>query len=59
MITEDVCIKKVIKVIDSMTCILHIDTTKRYMDLYFKHYGNRDKRVIEIYFKRKVKELKA
>jgi len=29
------------------------------MDLYFKHYGNRNKVIVELYFKRKVKELKG
>jgi hypothetical protein len=52
-------VKKLIKVIESMTSILHIDATKRYMDLYFKQYGTRNKVIVELYFKRKVKELKG
>jgi hypothetical protein len=57
-ITEVHLVKKLISVIESMTSILHIDATKRYIDLYFKQYGNKNKVIVELYFNRKVKELR-
>lgn len=57
-ITEIHLVKKLIKVIESMTSILHIDGTQRYMDLYFKQYGTRNKVIVELYFKKKVKDIK-
>ena len=57
-LTEVHLVKKLLAVIESMTSILHIDATKRYIDLYFKHYGNKNKVIVELYFNQKVKELK-
>jgi hypothetical protein len=58
-ITEVHLVKKLLAVIESMTSILHIDATNRYIDLYFKHYGNKNKVIVDLYFKQKVKQLKG
>lgn len=50
--------KKLLKVIESTTKLDHIDGTRRYIDLYYKKYGNLNKGIVELYFKKKVKDIK-
>ena len=51
-------IKKLLKVIESTTKLDHIEGTRRYIDLYYKQYGNVNKGIIELYFKKQVKSIK-
>ena len=50
--------KKLLKVINSMSNILQIDATRKYIDLYYKQFGEARKDVIEYYFRNKKKNLK-
>jgi hypothetical protein len=50
--------KKLLKVINSMSNILQIDATRKYIDLYYKQFGEARKDVIEYYFRNKKKGLK-
>jgi len=50
--------KKLLKVIESTTKLNHIDGTRRYIDLYYKQYGNLNRGIIELYFKKQVKSIK-
>lgn len=43
--------RKLIKVIDSMTDREHIKAVRNYIDLYYKMHGTQNKGLIEIYFK--------
>ena len=49
--TLELVMKKLIKVIDSMTSREHIKAVRNYIDLYYKMYGTQNKGLIEIYFK--------
>lgn len=50
--------KKVLKVIKSMENREQIQATRRYIDLWYKKYGDNHKGLIEIYFKSKSNEVK-
>ena len=50
--------KKLLKVINSMSNILQIDATRKYIDSYYKQFGETRKDVIEYYFRNKKKNLK-
>ena len=54
---EDV-LDKLLKVINSMTSRDHIDGTRRYIDLYYKKFGQKHRSFVEVYFKSKIKILK-
>ena len=54
----EIMITKMFKVIDSMSSRDHINGTRRYIDLYYKQFGEKHKSVIEIYFKTRVKLVK-
>ena len=49
--------KKLLKVINSMSNTLQIDATRKYIDLYYKKFGETRKDVIEYYFRNKKKDL--
>ena len=49
--------KKLLKVINSMSNILQIDATRKYIDLYYKQFGETRKDVIEYYFRNKKKKF--
>ena len=50
--------KKVLRVIKSMSNREHIPATRKYIDLWYKSKGENHKNLIEIYFKSKSKEVK-
>lgn len=50
--------KKLLKVIESTTKIRHIDGTRRYIELYYKQYGEVNKGIIELYFKKQLNLIK-
>ena len=50
--------KKLIAVINSMNSILQIDATRKYIDLYYKKFGESKKDFIEYYFRNKLRFLK-
>jgi hypothetical protein len=50
--------KKLLKVIESTTKLDHIEGTRRYIDLYYKQYGELNKGIIELYFKKQIKLIK-
>jgi len=50
--------KKLLKVIESTTKLDHIEGTRRYIDLYYKQYGELNKGIIELYFKKQIKVIK-
>jgi len=50
--------KKLLKVINSMSNILQIDATRKYIDLYYKQFGETRKDLIEYYFRNKKKRFK-
>ena len=43
--------EKLIRVIDSMENVDHVISTRKYIDLYYKSYGTKNKGLIEIYFR--------
>ena len=49
--------KKVIAVIRSMENIIHINSVRRYVDLYYKKNGIKHQKMIEYYFKVKKRNL--
>jgi hypothetical protein len=50
--------KKLLRVIKSMKNREHIKPTRRYIDLWYKSYGERHYKIIELYFKTKSNEVK-
>lgn len=48
---------KVFKVIQSMSKREHINTTRKYINLWYRNYGTENKQFIELYFKSKSKEI--
>lgn len=50
--------KKVLRVIKSMNNREQIQATRRYIDLWYRAYGENHKNLIEIYFKSKSNEVK-
>jgi len=50
--------KKVLRVIKSMSNREHIPATRKYIDLWYKSKGENHKNLIEIYFKSKSNEVK-
>ena len=50
--------KKLLKVIESTTKLNHIEGTRRYIDLYYKQYGELNKGIIELYFKKQIRVIK-
>jgi len=50
--------KKVLRVIKSMSNREHITATRKYIDLWYKSKGENHKNLIEIYFKSKSNEVK-
>jgi hypothetical protein len=49
--------KKLLKVINSMSNMLQIDATRKYIDLYYNKFGEKRKDLIEYYFRNKQKNL--
>ena len=56
MTSEDY--KKVIKVIKSIRNIVHVIPVRNYIDLYYKKNGEKQKEMIEYYFRIKKKEVR-
>ena len=50
--------KKLLRVIKSMDNREQIRATRRYIDLWYRTYGEKHKNFIEIYFKSKSNEVK-
>jgi hypothetical protein len=50
--------KKLLRVIKSMNNQEQIPATRRYIDLWYKMYGTKNKQLIEIYFKSKKNEVR-
>jgi len=50
--------KKLLKVIESMSSTRHINGTRKYIELYYQIYGTRNKSIIELYFNKTIKSLK-
>ena len=50
--------KKLLLVIKSMNSQEQIPATRRYIDLWYKMYGTKNKELIEIYFKSKKEEVR-
>lgn len=50
--------KKLLKVIKSMSNYVHIPTVRTYIDLYYKKNGERNKEMIEYYFKVKSRNIR-
>jgi len=50
--------KKLLLVIRSMNSYEQIPATRKYIDLWYKKYGTKNKELIEIYFKSKKEEVK-
>jgi hypothetical protein len=49
--TLEIIVRKLLKVIDSISSKDHILAVRRYIDLYYKLYGTENKGIIEIYFR--------
>lgn len=49
--------RKLMRVIKSMKNRFHISPVRNYMDLYYKKNGEKQKEMIEYYFKIKKKEV--
>lgn len=49
--------KKVLRVIKSMNSREQFEATRRYIDLWYRKYGETNKGLIEIYFKSKKNEV--
>ncbi len=56
MATEDY--RKVIKVIKSISNVIHVIPVRNYIDLYYKKNGEKGKEMIEYYFRIKKKEVR-
>lgn len=50
--------KKLLLVIRSMNNQEQIPATRRYIDLWYRKYGTKNKELVEIYFKSKKSELR-
>jgi hypothetical protein len=50
--------KKLLRVIKSMNNREQIHATRKYIDLWYKTYGDNHKKIIELYFKTKSNEVK-
>jgi hypothetical protein len=50
--------KKIIDVINSIESILHIESVRQYIDLYYHANGVEDKEIIETHFLNRIEELK-
>lgn len=50
--------EKVFSVIKSINKKEHIKTTRNYLNFWYNTYGEKNKELIELYFKSKIKEIK-
>lgn len=50
--------KKLLLVIKSMNSQEQIPATRKYIDLWYRRYGTKNKQLIEIYFKSKKDEVR-
>jgi len=50
-------INKIVKMIDTMQNGRHALGTRKYIDLYYKEYGSKNKSFLELYFESKLKSL--
>ena len=50
--------KKLIRVIESMTNPAHVVGTRNYINFYYRQYGIKNKPIIEMYYNVKVKKLR-
>ena len=50
--------KKLLLVIESMSKISHIDATRKYIDLWYKSFGTKNKNIIEMYYKSRINQIK-
>lgn len=48
---KEMAISKLLKVIDSMEKIEHVDGVRKYIDLYYQSFGDTNKGIVEIYFR--------
>jgi hypothetical protein len=55
---SDNIMKKIIDVINSIESILHIESVRQYIDLYYHANGVEDKEIIETHFLNRIEELK-
>lgn len=49
--TLEMVMKKLLKVIDSMSSYEQIPAVRKYIELYYRMYGTQNKGLIEVYFK--------
>lgn len=50
--------KKLVRVIKSVKNVEQLDSTRNYIDLWYKSYGEQHKTIIELYFKSKTNEVR-
>lgn len=50
--------KKLVRVIKSVKNVEQLDSTRNYIDLWYKSYGEKHKTIIELYFKSKTNEVR-
>jgi phosphorylcholine metabolism protein LicD len=50
--------KKLLLVIQSINSTQQIPATRKYIDLWYRKYGTKNKELVEIYFKSKKSELR-
>ena len=48
---KEMAISKLLKVIDSMEKIEHVEGVRNYIDLYYQSFGDTNKGIVEIYFR--------
>jgi len=51
-------VKQIISVIESIQTFNHIDGTRNYIDSYYRQHGVKSKPIIELYYNRKLNELR-
>lgn len=54
---KEMVVRKLLKVIDSMEKVEHMEGVRRYIDLYYKQYGLQNKGLVEIYFRTRTEKF--
>jgi len=54
---KEMVAKKLLRVIDSMEKVEHMEGVRRYIDLYYQQYGLQNKGLIEIYFRTRIEKF--
>ncbi len=54
---KEMVVRKLLKVIDSMEKVEHMEGVRRYNDLYYKQYGLQNKGLVEIYFRTRTEKF--